>query len=130
MGTRLDDASDLNPWSLVNETWNLSESFDIANNFPSIDVWQSKLSSNELNLSFRHKRVGDKIAAPGNSAKNSAFLPEKASPCHSPSEINHGHDARSSNDDGSSSKDRYIAVSSFCDSNYPTLLSKFLSLNR
>ena len=45
MGTRLNDASELNPWTWVDETWNLRYSFNIANDFPSIDVWQSKLTS-------------------------------------------------------------------------------------
>ena len=41
------------------ENWVLPNSFEIARDFPSILVWQTRLKSTQLNLGFRHRSAKD-----------------------------------------------------------------------
>ena len=51
-----------NPWTWENESWILPDEFNVANDFPDIEVWQSKLSSSVLNLCFRHRTANESRA--------------------------------------------------------------------
>lgn len=51
-----------NPWTWENESWILSDEFNVADDFPNIEVWQTELSSAVLNLCFRHRTANESRA--------------------------------------------------------------------
>ena len=56
MGYTLKDTKlDGNPWIWDEEDWNLPANFNVRRDFPSIEIWQSKINSVILGLCFRHK---------------------------------------------------------------------------
>lgn len=71
VGTRIDDdVMEGNPWRWEVNEWIRHGNYDIARNFPTIRAWESKMSSVENKLCFRHIRNNESVENEKNNINN------------------------------------------------------------